>query len=103
MQTVDAIVAAKDFRLGNLLDLQGDGKNTTFSVETHVSGSLPGKGRQPKLTAKGLLNSLIFRGYEHRNIPFTATLDGESIGGELKIDEPNGLAMVNGQWSTVND
>ena len=102
LQTVDAIVAAKDFRLGNLLDLQGDGKNTTFSVETHVSGSLPGKGRQPKLTAKGLLNSLIFRGYEHRNIPFTATIDGETIGGELKIDEPNGLAMVNGQWSTVN-
>ena len=102
MKTIDAIVAAKDFRLGNLLDLQGDGKNTTFSVETHVSGSLPGKGRQPKLTAKGLLNSLIFRGYEHRNIPFTATIDGETIGGELKIDEPNGLAMVNGQWSTVN-
>ncbi len=100
MQTVDARVAAKDFRLGNLLDLQGDEKNTTFSVETHVSGSLPGKGRQPKLTAKGFLNSLIFRGYEHRNIPFTATIDGESIGGELKIDEPNGKALVKASLPT---
>ena len=94
MQEIDAKVAAKDLRLGNLLSLQGDEKNTTLSVEANVLGSLPSKGKQAKLTAKGLLNSLIFRGYEHRNIPFTATLDGGAIGGELKVDEPNGQAYV---------
>ncbi len=102
MQEIDAKVAAKDLKLGNLLDLRGEGKNTALSVETHVSGSLPGKGRQAKLTATGLLNSLTFRGYEHRNIPFSASLDGESIGGELKVDEPNGQAMVKGQWTIAN-
>ncbi len=102
MQTVDATIAAKDVRLGSLLDLQDGGRNTALSMETHVSGSLPGKGKQSKLQANGMLNSLIFRGYEHRNIPFTATLDGKSIGGELKVDEPNGKALVSGQWQTVN-
>ena len=102
MQEIDAKVAVKDLQLGNLLDLQGEGKNTTLSVETDVLGSLPGKGKQPKLTAKGLLNSLIYKGYEHRNIPFTASLDGETIGGELKVDEPNGKAMLNVHYSTSN-
>lgn len=99
MQLIDAKVTAKDFKLGNLLDLQGDKKNTTLSVETTVSGSIPGKGRQAKLLAKGLLNSLIFNGYEHRNIPFTAALDGDAIDGEVKIDEPNGQALVQLQTS----
>lgn len=94
MQEIDAKVAAKDLQLGNLLSLQGDRKNTTVSVEADVLGSLPSKGKQPKLTMKGLLNSLIYKGYEHRNIPFTATLDGDAINGELKVDEPNGQALV---------
>ena len=102
MQDIEAKVDAKNVRLGNLLDLQGEGKNTTLSVETIVSGSLPGNNKQAKLTATGVLNSLILKGYEHRNIPFTATLDGKSIGGELKIDEPNGKATVNGQWEMGN-
>ena len=94
MQDVEAKVTAQDLKLGNLLDLSGEDKGTTFSVEANVLGSLPSKGKQAKLTAKGLLNSLIYKGYEHRNIPFTATLDGDAIGGEVKIDEPNGQALV---------
>ena len=102
MQEVDARIAATNLQLGNLLDLQGERKITTLSAETNISGSLPGKGRQAKLAATGVLNSLIFKGYEHRNIPFTAALDGETISGEVKVDEPNGQAMVNGQWAMVN-
>lgn len=94
MQEIDAKVSTTNLHLGNLLSLQGDGKNTTLSVEANVLGSLPGKGKQPKLSMKGLLNSLTYRGYEHRNIPFVATLDGESISGELKMDEPNGQAQI---------
>ena len=94
MQEIEAKVAAKDLQLGNLLDLQGENKGTALSVEANVLGSLPNKGKQAKLTMKGLLNSLIYKGYEHRNIPFTATLDGDAINGELKIDEPNGQALV---------
>ncbi|MBR5053547.1 MAG: hypothetical protein IKW91_10035, partial [Bacteroidaceae bacterium] len=94
MQEIEAKVAAKDLQLGNLLDLQGENKGTALSVEANVLGSLPSKGKQAKLMAKGLLNSLIYNGYEHRNIPFTATLDGDAINGELKIDEPNGQALV---------
>ncbi len=102
MQEIDAKVAATDLQLGNLLNLPGERKNTTLSVETTISGSLPGKGRQPKLAATGVLNSLTFNGYEHRNIPFTAALDGESISGEVNVDEPNGKAMVIGQSSMAN-
>ena len=94
MQELDAKIAAKDLQLGNLLDLQGENKGTTLSVEANVLGSLPGKGKQAKLSATGLLNSLTYKGYEHRNIPFTATLDGETIGAELKVDEPNGQALL---------
>ena len=94
MQEIDAKVSAKDFKLGNLLDLQGEEKNTTLSVEADVLGSLPSKGKQAKLTAKGILNSLIYKGYEHRNVRFAAQVDGESIGGELITEEPNGQAEI---------
>ena len=99
MREIDARITAKDFKLGNLLDLQGDKKNTTLSVETDVAGSLPGKGRQAKLALSGILNSLTFKGYEHRNIPFTAALDGDEISGEVRVDEPNGQAQVHVQTS----
>ena len=102
MQEIEAEVSATNLNLGQLLSLQGDGKNTTISADTKVVGTLPSKGRQAKLALSGLVNSLTFRGYEHRNIPFVVNLDGKNIDGEVKIDEPNGLAMVNGQWSTAN-
>jgi len=94
MQEIDAIVSAKDLKLGNLLDLSGEDKGTTLSVEANVLGSLPSKGKQAKLTASGLLNSLIYKGYEHRNVRFAAQVDGESISGELMTDEPNGQAEI---------
>ena len=94
MQEIDATISAKDFKLGNLLDLSGEDKGTTLSVDANVLGSLPSKGKQAKLTASGLLNSLIYKGYEHRNVRFAAQMDGESIAGELMTDEPNGQAEI---------
>ena len=94
MQELDAKVSAKDVRLGHLLDLSDEARGTSLSMEADVAGSLPGKDREPKLTAKGTLNSLIYNDYEHRNIRFTAALDGETIGGELTTDEPNCKAQI---------
>ena len=102
LKKLDAKVTAKNVRLGSLLDLQDKARGTTTSFEADIAGNIPTKKEQAKLKAKGLIHSLIYNGYDHRNIPFMATLDGESIGGELKIDEPNGQATVNGQWLMVN-
>ncbi len=95
MQLIDAKIAATNVNLGKLLDLKGSMLNTQCSMETNIVGSLPSKGKQAKLSAKGLLKSLNFKGYEHRNIPFVVNLDGKNIDGEVKIDEPNGSAHVN--------
>ena len=94
MRDVEAIVATKDLNLGYLLDISGDGKNMTLSLETNVEGTLPGQDRQPKLAMAGLINSLEHKGYEHRNIHFDANIDGDSYGGGLQMDTPNGLALV---------
>ena len=102
MQDVQAFVATTDFPLGNLLNLSGENKGIALSLETNITGNLPGKGRKVKLSAIGTIHDFIYRGYEHRNMPFTAALDGETISGTLTKDEPNGQATVNGQWSMVN-
>lgn len=101
MQEIDADISATNLNLGQLLSLQGEGKNTTLSAETKVVGTLPGKGRQAKLAISGLINNLRYNGYEHRNVPFSAALDGDAIGAELKLDEPNGSAQVNLQTAMV--
>lgn len=102
MQDVQAFVATTDFPLGNLLNLSGENKGTTLSLEANIRGHLPGKGKQAKLSAGGTLYDFIYRGYEHRHMPFTAALDGKTISGALTKDEPNGQAMVNCQLSIVN-
>ena len=102
MQEFEAKIDAKSIRLGQLLDLQDKAKGTTASVEATITGCLPDKNRQTKLSAKGLLSSLTYNGYEHRNIPFTAAFDGEAVSGSLLVDEPNGKAMFNVQCSKSN-
>ena len=102
MQDIDAKVSVTNLQLGNLLNLQDEQKYTTITAETSVSGCTPGKDRQAKLSATGVINSLILRGYEHRNATFTATMDGEAISAEVNIDEPNGKAQVNGLWAMNN-
>ncbi|MBQ8455864.1 MAG: translocation/assembly module TamB domain-containing protein [Bacteroidaceae bacterium] len=103
MQDVELTIKALDVRLASLLDLKGKARGLTTSVETAVEGCLPVKGKQASLSAKGLVSNLLYNGHEHRNIPFSLSLDGKNIGGELKVDEPNGMAIINGQWQVVND
>ena len=102
MQEVKADIAATNIRLGHLLGLSDKAKSTTASFDATVEGTLPNKDRQAKLSLMGLLNSLTYKGYEHRGIPFSANIDGDAIAGKVKVDEPNGLAIVNGQCSMVN-
>lgn len=94
MQEVEALVALKNLKLGNLLNLSGENKGTTLSLETNVTGTIPGKDRQLKLVAAGLINNLIHKGYEHRNMHFDATIDGNSYSGGLSMDAPHGEAQV---------
>ena len=94
MREVEAIVAAKNLKLGNLLNLSGEGKGTALSFETNILGTLPGKDRQTKLVATGLINSLVHKGYEHRNIHFNTNIDGDSFGGGLLMDAPHGQTQV---------
>ena len=103
MQDVELTIKALDVRLASLLDLKGKARDLTTSVETAVEGCLSVKGKQANLSAKGLVSNLLYNGHEHRNIPFSLSLDGKNIGGELKVDEPNGMAIINGQWQVVND
>ncbi|MBR1498133.1 MAG: translocation/assembly module TamB domain-containing protein [Bacteroidaceae bacterium] len=94
MQDVDASLSVTDLKLGTLLGLSDEEKNTMLTLEATVAGTLPKKDRQAKLTATGILKSLLFRGYEHRNISFAATAEGDAYSGELVKDEPNGQAQV---------
>lgn len=103
MQNVDAKILLANLKIGQLLSLKNKAKGTTASVEASVSGSLPNKDNPAKLQAKGVLKSLVFNNYEHRNIPFSATLDGETIGGKVKIEELNGLAEIDLQTSKQQD
>ena len=101
-QELEADIGAINIRLGHLLNLAGKARSTTASLETSISGTLPSKSKQANLSISGIVNSLTYKGYEHRNIPFSANINGETISGDLAIDEPNGLAMVHGQSSMVN-
>lgn len=94
MKELMADITATDVRLGHLLNLSDRGKSATATVEATVSGTLPSKESKAKLSLSGLANSLTFNGYEHRNIHFSANIDGETIGGELRKEEPNGLVQV---------
>ena len=93
MKEVEADVVATDLKLGYLLNLSGEKGSTTLSMEASASGTLPGKDRQARLTLSGLLNSLTYKNYEHRNMVFTANLNGEAIEGNVSVDEPNGHAL----------
>jgi len=99
MQKLNADIAATNIRLGHLLALQDKSKGTTVTLEAGLSGSLPTKERQANLSLTGVINSLTYNGYEHRSIPFSAIIDGESYGAELTVDEPNGLAQLHLQSS----
>ena len=94
MKEIKADINASDIRLGHLLGLSDEEKGTTLSLEANVAGTLPGKDRLAQLSLKGLLGSLTHKGYEHRNIPFSAYIDGDTYTGELAMDEPNGLAQI---------
>ena len=95
MKEVEADVAATNIGLGHLLDLSGDAKGSTASFEANVTGTIPGKDRQAKLSVDGLLSSILYKGYEHRNIHLTAAIDGESYSGMLTKEESNGQVQVN--------
>ena len=94
MQELMADLTAKDIKLGHLLGSSEKAKGTTASLEANVNGTLPKKDRQAKLLINGLVNSLIYKGYEHRNMNFSASMDGSTFSGELKTDEPDGLLDV---------
>ncbi|MBR6030750.1 MAG: translocation/assembly module TamB domain-containing protein [Bacteroidaceae bacterium] len=91
---LQAVVTATDIRLGHLLNLSDKARDMAASLMAEVTGTLPGRDRQAKLSVDGLLSSLTFRGYEHRNIPFSANIDGDTYSGELAMDEPNGQAQL---------
>lgn len=94
MQDVDATLSATDLKLGHLLGLSDGAKNTMLTLEAQVSGRLPKAGRQASLTSTGVIKSLTFNDYEHCNISFAVTADGDAYSGELIKDEPNGQARV---------
>lgn len=103
MQKVDARLTATRIRLGNLLGWQGEEKATTLSFEANASALLPSKDTPAKIQSTGTIKSLIFRGYEHRNTTFAATLDDNLISAELTKDEPNGMVHIALQTSTGGD
>ena len=94
MRELQAAITATEIRLGHLLELSGDGKGMMLSLEADMGGTLPAKDRQAKLSLTGLLNNLTYNNYEHRNIPFSVNVDGNSYSGELAMEEPNGTALL---------
>ena len=93
MKEVEADIVATDIKLGHLLNLSGENGSTELSLEASASGTLPGKDRQARLSLSGLLNSLTYKDYEHRNMMFSANMNGEAIEGNVTMDEPNGHAL----------
>ncbi|MCH5168040.1 MAG: translocation/assembly module TamB domain-containing protein [Prevotellaceae bacterium] len=94
MQRIEARLSVTNLNLSKLLHPADTRKNTTLTLETTLSGNLPGKDKQTALTATGTLKSLIYRGYEHRNINFTATIDGDAYSAQITKEEPNGTAHL---------
>ena len=126
MKEVEGHIVATDIRIGHLMNLSEKTRGTTeeektrgtaareavASFEARVEGTLPGKAREasingtlPKtgglarLAVEGLLNHITYKGYEHRNIPFSADIDGETISGGFALEEPNTMARVQVQTS----
>ena len=97
MQDIDASLSAIDLKLGHLLGLSNEARNTMLTLEAQVNGTLPKKDKQGVLTSTGLIKSLTYNDYEHRNISFAATADGDAYSGELMKEEPNGQAQVHVQ------
>ena len=91
MQEAEANLSVANLKIGHLLDLGDETRGTTASLEASIACTLPQKGRQAKLSLAGTLNNLLYKGYEHRNIPFSASLDGGTAEGDVSVEEPNGL------------
>ena len=89
MKKVEADISASDVRLGHLLDLSGEGRGTAATIEVNVTGTLPAKDRQANLQIGGKLANLTYKGYEYRNIPFSASINGDNYSGETAIEELN--------------
>ena len=112
MKEVMGHIVATDIRIGHLMNLSEKTRGTTASFEARVEGTLPGKAREAsingtlsktdglaRLAVEGLLNHITYKGYEHRNIPFSADIDGETISGGFALEEPNTMARVQVQTS----
>lgn len=94
MKELSAEVKATDIHLGNLLDMKGKERATVLSFESSISGKLPGKEQKTHLTMNGLLNSLLFRGYEHRNVRLDGYLDNNNYGGTLALEGLAGQILL---------
>ena len=94
MKEVEAHVAASDIQVGEMMNLSDKARGTMASFEANINGTLPKKDRLAKLSVEGLLNHIIYKGYEHRNIPFNAAIDGDTYSGGFVLEEPNTMAQV---------
>ena len=95
MKDIHLFVATTNLPLGHLLDLSEAAKGTTLSLEANISGTIPVKDRPAKLSAIGTISDLLYKGYEHRYLNFTADIDGDTYSGELTKEESNGQIQVN--------
>ena len=110
MSEVDAHITATGIRVGELMGNHSakpngtagrtngmavdNARGTVVSLEANVAGMLPKKDRQAHLSVTGMLGNIIYKGYEHRNVPFSAAIDGEDYSGSITMDAPDGQASV---------
>ena len=103
MKELNAEVKASDLKVGHLLGLTGNEKNTTATFELAAGGDIPTSGHPARLSATGTVKSLTYRDYEHRNMQFAASINGNDYAGEFVKEESNGLIQVDLQTAMQQD
>lgn len=90
-------VKSTNFELGKLISSKNLGR-ISFGLNVKTEQYL---GQMPKIKMEGLISSIEFNEYEYNNITLDGMYEKGGFDGEVKLEDQNGTAILNGSFSTA--
>ena len=100
----DASLDIHDFVIDNLLNDSEKRILEKVTLSSKVTGQIKAEDGRPDLKAEGVASSLRLKGYQYRNVNFSAACHANSYEGRLAVDDINaGLRMAISTSTRGND
>lgn len=92
-RTFNARLQTDGLQIGHLT---GNGQLGKAIFNLSVNGRLP-KGKQPQISASGIVKSLTFKQYEYQNVALDVIYQNGGFNGDVSIDDPNIALTAKGE------